>query len=124
MRRHRKCFGPSNASMHMAHRGWPSVTCPRLSSQVLSCQATARSACLSGAGAITVDKGPVERGGVEVQSWQRVPSQLLNEHCQREKRPKPMYYTQSRCGRIWTHRRGCHKDAHPFFFPMASTLGP
>ena len=36
-------------------------------------------------------KGPIERGGVVVQSWQRVPSTLLQEHCQREKRPRPSY---------------------------------
>lgn len=35
--------------------------------------------------------GPQERGGVVVQSWQRVPSTLLSEYCQREKRPRPQY---------------------------------
>jgi hypothetical protein len=39
----------------------------------------------------TQTPGPIERGGVVVQSWQRVPSTLLQEHCQREKRPRPSY---------------------------------
>lgn len=52
----------------------------------------------AGAGAVTKDKGPVERGGVEVQSWQCIPSQLLNELCQREKRPRPMYFAKGWCG--------------------------
>lgn len=39
----------------------------------------------------TYHTGPIERGGVVVQSWQRVPSTLLQEHCQREKRPRPSY---------------------------------
>lgn len=42
-------------------------------------------ACLLGS------SGPQERGGVVIQSWQRVPSTLLQEYCQREKRPKPSY---------------------------------
>ncbi|KAM3570525.1 hypothetical protein VYU27_007404, partial [Nannochloropsis oceanica] len=45
-----------------------------------------------GAGAVMVDKGPVERNGVTLQTWQRLPSTLLQEHCQREKRPKANYY--------------------------------
>jgi hypothetical protein len=35
--------------------------------------------------------GPIERGGVTVQSWQRVPTTLLQEWTQREKRPRPIY---------------------------------
>ena len=32
-----------------------------------------------------------------VQSWQRVPSTLLQEHCQREKRPRPSYRSVCVC---------------------------
>ncbi|EWM20317.1 atp-dependent rna [Nannochloropsis gaditana] len=44
-----------------------------------------------GAGAVMVDKAPVVKDGVMLQSWQRLPSILLQEHCQREKRPRPSY---------------------------------
>lgn len=50
--------------------------------------------------------GPIERGGVVVQSWQRVPSTLLQEHCQREKRPRPSY----RC--VWVG----------VYFPICSAI--
>ncbi|CAM9630499.1 unnamed protein product, partial [Phaeothamnion confervicola] len=45
-----------------------------------------------GAGTIAVDKGPQERDGVIVQSWQRMPMQLIQEHCQKQKRPRPQLH--------------------------------
>jgi hypothetical protein len=45
-----------------------------------------------GAGSVIVSKGPVEtKSGVLKKDWQRMPTQLLNEWTQREKRPKPQY---------------------------------
>jgi len=35
---------------------------------------------------------------VVVKQWQRLPKQLLQEHCDRQKAPKPEYYTQQRAG--------------------------
>merc|ERR1712146_653683 len=48
-----------------------------------------------GAGAVISDKGPIERGGVTLQSYQRLPSQLIHEFCQKEKRPKPMWFSNN-----------------------------
>lgn len=46
-----------------------------------------------GAGAVLSASGPVEtRSGVVKKDWQRLPTQLLLEWTQREKRPKPQYY--------------------------------
>jgi len=46
-----------------------------------------------GAGTVVISKGPVEtRSGVMIKDWQRLPTQLLLEWTQREKRPKPMYF--------------------------------
>ena len=44
-----------------------------------------------GAGAVRVARAAVARGGTMVEQWQRLPTQLLQEFCQREKRPKPRY---------------------------------
>eukprot|EP00397_Hematodinium_sp_SG-2012_P004472 GEMP01004484.1.p1 GENE.GEMP01004484.1~~GEMP01004484.1.p1 ORF type:complete len:1134 (+),score=294.52 GEMP01004484.1:166-3567(+) len=44
-----------------------------------------------GAGSTIVDKGPQEREGVVIKTWQRMPTQLLHEWTQKEKRPKPEY---------------------------------
>jgi hypothetical protein len=46
-----------------------------------------------GAGAVLTSSGPVEtRSGVLKKDWQRLPTQLLLEWTQREKRPEPHYY--------------------------------
>ncbi|KAJ1444519.1 hypothetical protein M885DRAFT_474356 [Pelagophyceae sp. CCMP2097] len=40
------------------------------------------------------DKGPITaKDGIKVESWQRLPSTLIGEWCQREKRPRPDYRT-------------------------------
>jgi hypothetical protein len=47
----------------------------------------------SGAGAVLTARGPVEtKCGVVKKDWQRLPSQMLHEFCQREKRPNPIYH--------------------------------
>jgi hypothetical protein len=51
----------------------------------------ARGAKTKGAGAVRTAKADEERGGVMCKEWQRIPSQLAQEYCQREKRPKPTY---------------------------------
>ena len=38
------------------------------------------------------DSGPREVKGVSIETWQKLPSQLLGEWCQREKRPKPRWH--------------------------------
>jgi flagellum-specific peptidoglycan hydrolase FlgJ len=42
-------------------------------------------------GVIAVEKPPQQVGSAVVAMWQRTPIQLLNEYCQREKRPKPIF---------------------------------
>ncbi|CAM9202678.1 unnamed protein product, partial [Chrysoparadoxa australica] len=44
-----------------------------------------------GKGTISVDKGPTERDGIEVQSWQRMPMEMLSQYAAKQKRPKPQY---------------------------------
>jgi hypothetical protein len=45
-----------------------------------------------GAGSVLISKGPVEtKSGVLKKEWQRMPTQLLAEWAQREKRPRPQY---------------------------------
>ncbi|CAM9510077.1 unnamed protein product, partial [Heterosigma akashiwo] len=47
-----------------------------------------------GAGTVATDKGPQEHGatGTVLQSWQRMPTKLLHEYTQREKKPNPHYH--------------------------------
>ena len=42
--------------------------------------------------------GGGEGGGIVLKQWQRLPKQLLQEHCQRNKAPKPEYYSSQRGG--------------------------
>ena len=45
-----------------------------------------------GAGSVLTSRSPVEtRSGIMKKDWQRLPTQLLSEWCQREKRPRPAY---------------------------------
>jgi ATP-dependent RNA helicase DHX57 len=45
-----------------------------------------------GAGHVYVDKGPTETAdGVVLQSFQRLPSTVLSEYCQKQKRERPYY---------------------------------
>lgn len=45
-----------------------------------------------GAGTVIVDKGPiVTSDGIVLKAHERLPTQLLQEYCQREKRPAPRY---------------------------------
>ena len=40
-------------------------------------------------GGVVTSRGEVTHGGVTMKEWQRTPKQLINEYCQKEKRPKP-----------------------------------
>jgi hypothetical protein len=51
----------------------------------------ARGAKTKGAGTVQTAKADEERGGVMCKEWQRIPSQLAQEFCLRDKRPKPTY---------------------------------
>jgi hypothetical protein len=42
-------------------------------------------------GVTLVAKPAQEVGSAVVQQWQRTPLQMIQEYCQRQKRPKPMY---------------------------------
>ncbi|CAD7923926.1 unnamed protein product [Amoebophrya sp. A120] len=47
-----------------------------------------------GGGTVVADKGPVTTSdGIALKSWQRLPSQVLLEWTQKQKRPKPRYVT-------------------------------
>ena len=65
------------------------------------------------------DSGPTEVKGVTVATWQKLPSTLLGEWCQREKRPKPRWHPakpsppgkhRSRCILPDPKRRGNEHD--------------
>jgi hypothetical protein len=65
------------------------------------------------------DKGPKEVKGVVVKTHEKLPSQMLNEWCQREKRPKPRWHPakpappgkhRSRCIVPDPKRRGAEHD--------------
>lgn len=45
-----------------------------------------------GAGTVMVDRGGVERDGVTVLSWQRLPSQLVQQHADRMKMKRPHFH--------------------------------
>jgi hypothetical protein len=48
-----------------------------------------------GAGSVQVDKGPVEKDGITIQSYQRLPTQLLQQWTDKQKRPKMQFRTVS-----------------------------
>ena len=47
-------------------------------------------------GVVATEKPPQQIGTTVVAQWQRTPMQLLNEYCQREKRPKP-HFNEAAC---------------------------
>jgi hypothetical protein len=50
-----------------------------------------------GAGTVIVGRAPIEtEDGIVLKAHERLPSVLLNEYCQREKRPKPKYESAGR----------------------------
>jgi hypothetical protein len=44
---------------------------------------------------VQVDKGPVEKDGITIQSYQRLPTQLLQQWTDKQKRPKMQFRTVS-----------------------------
>lgn len=53
---------------------------------------TARGHRQRGAGAVIADKGPREtKGGLVLKTWQKLPTQILHEHTQKNKRERPRY---------------------------------
>ncbi len=47
-------------------------------------------------GGVVAARGPRMVGDVEVKEWQRLPRQLLQQYCQKQKRPRPRY-SRARC---------------------------
>lgn len=47
---------------------------------------------IRGAGTVMVDRGGVERDGVTVLSWQRLPSQLVQQHADRMQMKRPHFH--------------------------------
>eukprot|EP00904_Undaria_pinnatifida_P004891 jgi/Undpi1/1531/HiC_scaffold_11.g04921.m1 len=45
-----------------------------------------------GVGSVTTDRGGIERDGVTVLSWQRLPSQLVQQHADRMQMKRPHFY--------------------------------
>ncbi|KAK8805503.1 hypothetical protein WA158_002159 [Blastocystis sp. Blastoise] len=45
----------------------------------------------TGAGAVVSSKGPRVQAGIVIQEWQRTPLQIIQQYCQKNKRPKPIY---------------------------------
>ena len=52
-----------------------------------------------GAGSVMTAREEREVGGVGIKDWQRMPSQLLHEHCQRSKIPKPYWNSMGAPGK-------------------------
>lgn len=59
-----------------------------------------------------VDRGGVEQDGVTVLSWQRLPSQLVQQHADRMKMKRPHFHPMNpsepvgSCMHAWVHVMG------------------
>lgn len=56
-----------------------------------------------------VDRGGVERDGVTVLSWQRLPSQLLQQHADRMQMKRPHFHPVKPSEPVSTHGQGLGK---------------